>query len=588
MSGMMLMISGRSVGGNSLITLDFNFSFGHPARVHRPTPSRKYLLPPLGMQGNSPRSWPDNSHPDGVGKEKVLLVRAIDSNSSPKEGALAFHAGALGGVSPSLRSGKTGGCRERAFSATCVTVGIAMGLLLTLASFTLAGVGGQAEQVPVPGKAAGVSTGGSLPSASITIPVRSELSPGPVAQATESTGAASESQGELPSVESSSGIDSAETDLAGQRGTSSSEQGNDTDTERGKEGQSNQGRTDSGNLSSAGEESGNQGQSGGGNVKQAESSSPAESPTSSEKPGSSVPNARRTPAADVPVNQPATPGPGGLKAEPSAEGPYLLRYRFHPGEEVRWEVLQQARVKTTVGGTTQVAESVTQSVKLWRIRECHPDGTVTFDHLVESVEMWQKLTGREEVRYSSRSPGDPPRGFEAIAASLNVPLATVTMDARGQILKRVRHPVKTPVDTEPLMTILLPEEPVLPGASWSFPYEVEIPLENGTLKVVKAIEIYKLREVKSGVATIEIATKVLTPINDPRLEAKLVQREREGVAQFDIEAGRLIRQQIELDRRVTGFSGPASLLQYSGRLTESFLSARTETARVPAATPSPR
>ncbi len=540
------------------------------------------------MQGNSPTSWPNNSQPHGGGKEKILSVRAIDPNSSPKEEGLAFHARAFRGVTPPLRSGKTGGCRERAFSATCVTVGITIALVLTLASLTYAQAGGQAEGSPIPAKANGFSTGEDFLSATITIPLGSELSPGAGAQPTESTGMAGEGKGEFPSIESSSSAASPETDLPGGSGKFSSDQGNQSDTEEGNTGQSTQGQADSGNLSSAGEDSGNQGQGEGGNVKQAESSSAAESPWPAEKAGSALPRGQGTPPADVPANQPAAPGPGSLKAETSAQGPYLLRYRFHAGEEVRWEVLQQARVKTTVGGTTQVAESVTQSVKLWRIRECQPDGTVTFDHLVESVEMWQKLTGREEVRYSSRNPGDPPRGFEAIAASLNVPLATVTMDARGKILKRVRHPVKTPVDTEPLMTILLPEEPVLPGASWSFPYEVEIPLENGTLKVVKAMEIYKLREVKSGVATIEIATKVLTPINDPRLEAKLVQREREGVAQFDIEAGRLIRQQIELDRRVTGFSGPASLLQYSGRLTESFLNARTETARIPATTSSPR
>lgn len=276
-----------------------------------------------------------------------------------------------------------------------------------------------------------------------------------------------------------------------------------------------------------------------------------------------------------------TQSSGPTTSPADATGPYLLRYRFQPGETVRWEVLQQARVKTTVGGTTQTAESVTRSVKLWRIVETKPDGSVTFEHLVESVEMWQKLTGRDEVRFNSQSGEDPPRGFEAIAQSLNVPLATVTMDARGQILKRQRHPVKTPVDTEPLMTILLPEEPVEAGASWSFPYEIELPLENGTVKVIKAAEIYKLREVKSGVAIIEVSTKVLTPINDPRLEAKLVQREREGIVRFDIAAGRLLEQQLDLDRRVVGFSGPASTLQYASRITEVLLPPQQGVARSP-------
>ncbi|MCS7238398.1 MAG: hypothetical protein NZ899_09015 [Thermoguttaceae bacterium] len=285
------------------------------------------------------------------------------------------------------------------------------------------------------------------------------------------------------------------------------------------------------------------------------------------------------------LGQSNTPPGNQQAAGPSETGPYLLRYRFQPGEIVRWEVVQQARVKTTVGGTTQTAESVARSVKLWKVLETKPDGTATFEHRVESVEMWQKLTGREEVRYNSQSGQEPPRGFEAIAQSINVPLATVTINSRGQILKRTRHPVKAPVDTEPLMTILLPEEPVQPGASWSFPYEIELPLENGTMKLIKAAEIYKLREVKAGIAIIEVATKVLTPINDPRLEAKLVQREREGIVRFDIAAGRLLEQQIDLDRRVVGFSGPASTLQYVSRITEVLLPSQPVTAQS-SATPS--
>lgn len=303
-------------------------------------------------------------------------------------------------------------------------------------------------------------------------------------------------------------------------------------------------------------------------------------------PPSSAPIAREPAPSNAGDAPPVTSDrPAAAQTSPPNEtGPVVLRYRFQPGEIVRWEVVHQARIKTTVGATTQTAESVTRSIKLWRILDAQPDGTVTFEHIVESVDMWQKQTGREEVRYNSTAGQDPPRGFEAIAQSLNVPLATVTMDARGQILKRQRHPVKAPVDTEPLMTILLPEGPVEPGATWTFPYEVELPLENGTLRVVKAAELYKLREVKTGIAVIEVSTKVLSPINDPRLEAKLIQREREGVVRFDIANGRLIRQEIELDRRVVGFSGPASTLQYSSRLTETLLAPRAEAARKPAAT----
>ena len=90
---------------------------------------------------------------------------------------------------------------------------------------------------------------------------------------------------------------------------------------------------------------------------------------------------------------------------------YTLRYKFHPGETIRWEVEHRSNVRTTVSGTTQTAETLSISVKAWRVAEVQPDGTATFEHSVEWVDMRQKLTGRDEVRYNSRTDAKPPRGL---------------------------------------------------------------------------------------------------------------------------------------------------------------------------------
>ena len=43
---------------------------------------------------------------------------------------------------------------------------------------------------------------------------------------------------------------------------------------------------------------------------------------------------------------------------PDSQRPtYLLRYKFQPGETLRWNVLHRNRVRTTVSGTTQTAET---------------------------------------------------------------------------------------------------------------------------------------------------------------------------------------------------------------------------------------
>ena len=263
-------------------------------------------------------------------------------------------------------------------------------------------------------------------------------------------------------------------------------------------------------------------------------------------------------------------------AAPSDSDPetYTLRYRFHPGETVRWEVLQQARVRTTLNGTTQVAESVTKSVKAWRVKEVEPDGTATFEHLVESVDMRHHFTDRPEVRYRSSTDEEPPPGFENVAQSIGVPIAVVKMDCHGKILDRTRKPLKAAAqNNDGLMTIPLPQEPIAVGHTWELPCDVDLPLENGTVKKVKILQKFKLQGVKTGVATIEVGTRILTPLHDPALEAKLIQKEQSGTVRFDVDAGRVLGQQMDLDRRVVGFTpnNPASSLHYVTRFTETLL-----------------
>jgi hypothetical protein len=275
------------------------------------------------------------------------------------------------------------------------------------------------------------------------------------------------------------------------------------------------------------------------------------------------------------------------EAKPAGAEKYLLRYKFKPEETIRWQVVHRAKIVTTVSGTTQTAETVSSSVKVWRVTAVDDQGRATFENSVENVDMSQKLTGRAEVRYNSQKDKSPPLGFENIAASVGVPLSVVTLDNRGTTVRREQKDVKAAAQSDGLITIPLPQEPVAVGETWALPFDAEVPLPNGTVKKVKTQQKYVLKQVTDGVAEIEVATQILTPIHDPAIEAMLVQRESHGTLRFDIDAGRVIGQQMDLDRRVVGFRGEASSLHYLTQFTEELLAGDTaekkaETASRPA------
>ncbi|HEX3654954.1 MAG TPA: hypothetical protein VHV55_04075 [Pirellulales bacterium] len=250
-----------------------------------------------------------------------------------------------------------------------------------------------------------------------------------------------------------------------------------------------------------------------------------------------------------------------------AEKKYLLRYRFKPGETLRWEVEHQAQVKTTVSGTTQTAETTTLSVKLWKVSACKPDGQATFLHSVERVDMRQKLSGRQEVRYNSRTDAEPPVGFQDVAKSVGVPLSEITLDATGTVVKRVDKQPRPPNQTTHI-TIPLPAEAVPLGHRWSVPYETTVTTKDGGTRAVKLRQHMTLVNVKNGVATIAVDNQVLSPVNDPTIDAQLVQSETTGKIRFDIAAGRILSTISDGDKSVVGFQGEASSLHYVTRFTE--------------------
>ena len=261
---------------------------------------------------------------------------------------------------------------------------------------------------------------------------------------------------------------------------------------------------------------------------------------------------------------------------------YTLRYQFHPGETIRWKVVHRANVKTTISGTTQTAETISESVKVWRVIGAEPGGPFTIEYSVENLDMRQRLTGRKEVRYNSRTDKVPPVGFEDVAKTVGVPLSIVKLDARGNVIERKDKRPRPGNDAhQNQLTVPFPEKPVAVGQQWKLPYEIDITLRDGQHKKIRTRQVFTLKSVRHGIATIGVETQVLTPITDKAVEAQLVQRENAGDVRFDIEAGRVIGQKMELDKHVVGFSGPASSLHYVTRFTEELIRNADRTAKKP-------
>jgi hypothetical protein len=241
-------------------------------------------------------------------------------------------------------------------------------------------------------------------------------------------------------------------------------------------------------------------------------------------------------------------------------------------------VWHQANSETTIAGVTQSAETISGSVKVWRIKTVEPDGHITFEHSVESVDMRQKVSDHQEVAYNSKTDKDPPPMYAAVAKDVGVLLTVATIDPTGKILTRIDHGKKVTDPQNSDMVVPLPSEPVAVSASWNIAQDVPISLEDGDNKIIKTRQHYTLEKVAHGVATISVATQILTPVNNPAIQSQLIQRLTEGNIRFDIDAGCVISKKLDLDERVLGFHGADSSVHFVGRFTEELLPSSPKTA----------
>ena len=258
---------------------------------------------------------------------------------------------------------------------------------------------------------------------------------------------------------------------------------------------------------------------------------------------------------------------------------YDLSYKLATGDVLHYDVEHRASIRSTIDDSTQAAQTQTNSLKLWKVVDVLPNGEIEVMFVVDRVRMVNELPDRAPTKYDSQQDKTPPPGYEDAARAVGVPLSVVRMTPHGKVLQRQVKHQQTSSDQDGPIVIRLPDEAVAVGATWDEPYDVTVKLKSGGTKSIQTRRHFKLAGVAHGIATIDVAYQVLSPV-DAHIESQLVQRLMNGTVRFDLDAGRIASQQMEIDKRILGFAGPTSSMHYVMRLEEKLVD-ETEVASRP-------
>jgi hypothetical protein len=273
----------------------------------------------------------------------------------------------------------------------------------------------------------------------------------------------------------------------------------------------------------------------------------------------------------------ATTGPALSDEAGEAGQPVSLRYQFREGEVVRYAVSLVDRYSIQIGEAQDSPFSRQDSTKNYRVLSVDEDGFARLElTLLEQVATKISQNG-DEMSFDSRKRNDEiPAPFRPLAMLVGRPYLRLTVSSTGEVsdIEPLIEGAETPDEiSQTALDILLrlPEEPVAVGESWKEDYEVPIRLpDNPQLKkYVKMQRRYHLESVEDGRATIEMTTRILTPIDDPDEELQLTRRTAAGTIVLDLERGTLLSRSLSLENQVVGFGGnAASVMKVEHRLTE--------------------
>jgi hypothetical protein len=244
-----------------------------------------------------------------------------------------------------------------------------------------------------------------------------------------------------------------------------------------------------------------------------------------------------------------------------------LHYKLKRGDVLRYQVIHRASIRSTIDSTTQSAQTKTESTKLWKVSDVLPNGEIEFMTVVERVRMVNQLPDRDATEYDSDRDKTAPPGFQDAAKAVGVPLSLLRITPSGKIVRRELKINGQAAEEDAPIVPRLPDKPVAIDDTWDEPFDLTVAVEGGGTKSVQTRRHHKLVSVEGDVATIEVSYQVLSPI-DAYIETQLVQRLMEGEVRFDMKKGRVVSQQMDIDKKILGFAGPTSSMQYIMKLEE--------------------
>jgi hypothetical protein len=321
------------------------------------------------------------------------------------------------------------------------------------------------------------------------------------------------------------------------------------------------------------------------------------------------------------TSPPAAQAVGPVATMPKATEPaWTLRYKFQPEQMLRYETEERMVLEAHLGEHTKRDIAELKQVRRFTVQTVEPSGAARIAMQFESVWMRSTTDDQPPVTFdSSMLASDVPEVFRHTAhhlrgraprfwlsdrgRSLHAAPASASPDSeavqravatdsssdpapgeRIQLVEGVTLPPAKPSGTsgakaaelDPGSFLMpLPDVPVTVGSSWKETIPVTVRLTEDISREIPILQTYRLESVENGIARIVFHSSIAGPQVTPLIQMQLIQATPGGTAELDIEAGVVLRRDMNFDSSVPGaFGRPEGQVISTGTRSERLLPSR--------------
>jgi hypothetical protein len=259
-----------------------------------------------------------------------------------------------------------------------------------------------------------------------------------------------------------------------------------------------------------------------------------------------------------------------LAMSPAAAQTRPWQFHWKTGQALHYRVNHTTNVKEVIEGVKVETHSKLELVKRWHVADIDAQGVATLHLSLVAMRNEQTRPNGETLLFDSKDLDKSTPELKEMSKFIGKTLAILRVDRHGR-LHEVKLGDTSKFESEPPFVLVVPAVAPQEGQSWLRPFQVTLEPPQGTGEKHPAQHRFTCTKLESGKATVSLVTEFKKMPETPQERLPLLQKETQGQVTFDLQAGRMTRAQLGIDKTLENHQGAGSSYHLVSTYIEEFV-----------------